>query len=149
MASRLPWLMPIVLLVACSAGAPPSGAEPSVTGRPDPSTEPSPRPSLRLASSQPTPVPGDRAGEITITGRLDADSIEGGCPFVETVDGSRYQVRWPAGWQLDGRGDLISPAGEAVARLGDEVTIRGRVTEGMASTCQVGPIFRASEILQP
>jgi hypothetical protein len=149
MASRVPWLLPVFLLVACSAGASPSGDEASMTDRPDPVTERTPRPSLVLASSQPVPTPGDRAGEITLTGRLNADSVEGGCVFLETAEGRRYELRWPAGWQVDGRGDLVSPAGEAVARLGGEVTVRGRVIEGMASTCQVGPMFRASEILQP
>jgi hypothetical protein len=86
---------------------------------------------------------------MTITGRLGFDSIEGGCPYLETDGGTRYQVLWPDGWTLDGGGDLVSPAGDAVAGAGDEVTVRGRVADDMASICQIGPIFRASEVSTP
>jgi hypothetical protein len=132
---RLLAILPIIALAACAA----PGDDPSMTDRQ------TPEPSLTLASAQPTP----RAGEIMITGRLGFDSIEGGCPYLQTDDGTRYQVLWPTGWELDSRGDLISPAGEAVAGPGDEVTVRGRVADDMASICQIGPIFRSSEVDQP
>jgi hypothetical protein len=136
---RLLAILPIVVLAACAA----PGDDPSMT---DP---PTPEPSLTLASDQPSPREGKRAGEITITGLLGIDSIEGGCPYLETDDGTRYQVLWPTGWELGARGDLVNPSGEAVAGLGEEVTVRGRVADDMASICQIGPIFRASEVDHP
>lgn len=108
---------------------------------------PTPEPSLGRASEQPTSRESPGAAEMTITGRLGFDDIEGGCPYVQTDDGTRYQVLWPTGWRLDGRGDLVSPAGERVARQGDEVTVRGQVADDMASICQIGPIVRATEVL--
>ena len=133
---RLLAILPIVVLAACAA----PGDDPSMTDRP------TPEPSLTLASAQ---REGQRAGDITITGLLGSDSIEGGSPYLETDDGTRYQVLWPTGWELDSRGDLVNPSGEAVAGLGDEVTVRGRVADDMASICQIGPIFRASEVDHP
>lgn len=107
---------------------------------------PTPASSLSPASPQPTLLESPGAGELTVTGRLGFDSIEGGCPYLEANDGERYQVLWPDGWELDARGDLVNPAGDAVAGAGDEVTVRGRVADDMASICQIGPIFRASEV---
>jgi hypothetical protein len=129
----------LVLLAACAAVSDGPGATP------EPS--PTPEPSLRPASVQPTPRGGDTGGEMTITGELGSDSIEGGCPYLQTVDGTRYQVLWPTGWNLDDRGALVSPEGSTVARIGDEVTVRGRVADDMGSICQIGPIFRADEVL--
>jgi hypothetical protein len=136
---RLLAILLIVVLAACAA----PGNDPSMTDRP------TPEPSLSVASPQPSLREGKRAGDITITGLLGSDSIEGGCPYLEADDGTRYQVLWPTGWELDSRGDLVDPSGEAVAGLGDEVTVRGRVADDMASICQIGPIFRASEVDHP
>lgn len=86
----------------------------------------------------------------TLTGQLGADSIEGGCPYLETDDGTRYEVLYPSGWEVDrGSGTLRDPDGAVVARPGDTITIRGSRAEGMASLCQIGPIFRATEVIVP
>jgi hypothetical protein len=83
-----------------------------------------------------------------VTGTLGADSIEGGCGYLETADGTRYQVIYPDGWDLQlGPVQLISPEGEVVARGGDTVTVRGEEATDMASICQIGPIFRATEVV--
>jgi hypothetical protein len=146
---RLFIILPLVaLLAACAAVSDGPGATPDPTSSertPEPS--PTPEPSLRPASIRPTPRGGDTEGAMTITGRLGFDDIEGGCPYVQSDDGTRYQVLWPTGWRLDGRGDLISPEGERVARQGEEVAVRGQVADDMASICQIGPIFRADEVL--
>jgi hypothetical protein len=44
---------------------------------------------------------------------------------------------------------LVSPDGEVVAREGDTVTVRGIPAPDMATTCQVGPVFRATEVILP
>lgn len=145
MALRRLVILPMLLLAACASPGIEASADPSMADSPTPTSEPS----ASLASEQPTPRDSPGAGEMTITGRLGFDDIEGGCPYLETDGGTRYQVLWPDGWALDGRGDLVSPAGDSVAGAGDEVTVRGRVADDMASICQIGPIFRASEVSTP
>lgn len=82
-----------------------------------------------------------------LTGRLGFDDLEGGCAYLETEDGTRYEVLYPDGWELERSPlQLISPDGEVVARSGDDVTVRGTVTEDVASICQIGPIFEATAV---
>jgi hypothetical protein len=81
-----------------------------------------------------------------ITGVLGFDDIEGGCSFVETADGVRYEVTYPEGWELDRlSGELRGPDGVLV-RAGEEVTVRGSVATDRSSICQIGPIFLATEV---
>ena len=134
--------------VAIAACAAPAG-NPTQTPMPEQSAvespEPTPTPSLDLESRQPSrePASGDE-----LTGVLGSDSIEGGCGYLQTPDGTRYQVIYPEGWDLQlGPLQLTSPAGEVVARGGDEVTVRGSLASDMASICQIGPIFQANEVV--
>lgn len=86
----------------------------------------------------------------TITGRLGFEEIEGGCAYLETDDGTRHQVIYPPGWEvMRSPIRLVSAQGETVAALGDSVTVRGMPATDMASTCQIGPIFRATEVEIP
>ena len=88
------------------------------------------------------------AGE-TISGILGADSIEGGCAYLEAADGTRYQVIYPDGWTLDRSGPVLTgPDGVVRARGGDEVTVRGSVSSDIVTTCQIGPVFRATEVVE-
>lgn len=129
------------VLTACTAGE----GSPSATNVPD--TSPSDLPGGGLRSQKPS-APAGIVG--TLTGQLGFDDIEGGCAYLGTADGTRHQVIYPAGWELQRSPlQLISPEGETVARLGDTITVRGMPAEGMASTCQIGPIFRASEVQVP
>ncbi len=127
-------LSALVLLTACtSAGG----------GEPSPSQPRSPS-SLQPAGDQPTAT----GGSETITGKLGADAIEGGCAYLQTDKGTRYEVLYPKGWKLDkGRARLTDPHGEVVATAGDTVTVRGATATDMASICQIGPIFRADEVV--
>jgi hypothetical protein len=127
----------VLVLAACTA----PGADPTATDRSTPS------PSPELETVEPSGDESPRPGEMTITGHLGFEDIEGGCPYLQADDGTRYQVMWPDGWHLDGQGRLIDPSGETVARGNDEVTVRGQVAEDMASICQIGPIFRAREVV--
>jgi hypothetical protein len=135
---RLPLLL-ATLLVACAAPATDEPSSPRST--PAETPEPSPTRSPR----QPSPSPSQR-GSDTIVGRLGGEDIEGGCSFVQTDDGTRYEVIWPEGWRIDARGNLVDPTDQVAARPGDELTVHGQIAGDMASICQIGPIFRASAV---
>jgi hypothetical protein len=110
-------------------------------------SEPGSTPSFRLSTPKPSAPPS--LGGIELTGTLGFDDIEGGCAYLES-NGTRYQVIYPDGWQLHRSPlQLISPAGDVVAGPGDPVTVRGDEAGDMASICQIGPIFRATEVVTP
>lgn len=137
----------LLTISACAAGpgisdSPPETPEEIPVG----SNEPTPTASPEPSSPQPSPAPSGAGDELT--GVLGADSIEGGCGYLQTANGTRYQVIYPDGWELQlSPPQLTSPGGEVVARGGDEVTVRGATATDMASTCQIGPIFRAAEVV--
>ena len=129
-------------LAACAA--PGSSTDPTPEAS---SVEPTPRASLRPSSIQPSPSPAEGGGE-ELTGVLGADSVEGGCAYLQAPDRTRYEVLYPDGWELSlSPLQLTSPEGEVVARGGDEVTVRGALAGDRASICQIGPIFRATEVV--
>jgi hypothetical protein len=122
-------------LAGCSA--------PGIEGTPSPSIGSfSASPSKATASDLPAP------GEDALTGVLGADSIEGGCTYLETQDGTRYEVIYPPGYSID-RSDatLRDRTGAVIATAGDVVTVRGREATDMGSICQIGPIFQATEVV--
>lgn len=132
-------------IAACAAPAGNPTETPTPEQRAVESHEPTSTPSLELASEQPSREP---AGGDELTGVLGADTIEGGCGYLQTDDGTRYQVIYPEGWDLElSPLQLTSPDGEVVARGGDEVTVRGSVSTDMASICQIGPIFQATMVV--
>ena len=134
-----------IVIAACAAPAGNPTETPTPEQRPVETPEPTPPASIHLASEQPSrdPTDGDE-----LTGVLGADSIEGGCGYLQTDDGTRYQVIYPAGWDLAlSPLELTSPEGEVVARGGDEITVRGDVSTDMASICQIGPIFQATAVV--
>jgi hypothetical protein len=130
----LPLLFALVL-VACSgsaAGLPPGGAEAS--------------PSLARPSLGVKPMPSGVAADYS--GVLSMDSVEGGCPFLDAPDGKKLQVIYPDGWQLDKSPlQLLAPDGSIHAKAGDVVAIKGSEANDMATTCQIGPVIRATEVL--
>ena len=80
-----------LLMAGCSGGASSSGpAEPTAT-------PPAASPSGSLELTSPKAPAG---AETTYTGVLRSDAIEGGCAYVQTVDGQKYEVIPPDGWQL-------------------------------------------------
>lgn len=137
-----------LLLVACSSAAAPS--VPTASPPAKPSVSPSADAGDALRSPTLTPVsPSPAKGEL-LSGRLGFDGIEGGCSYVEASDGTRYQVLYPEGYAIDrSSGDLTGPAGAVVAPLGADLQLRGAVDPGMVTICQIGPVFRASEVLAP
>jgi hypothetical protein len=98
-----------------------------------------------------TPTPSTRdkvTGAEIITGRFGADAVEGGCSHLEADDGTHYEVIYPDGWQVQASPlQLTDPHGEVVATGGEMITVRGAVAHEMASICQIGPIFRATEVV--
>ena len=131
-------LVLLLLLAACARNV----------GDGSPSSSPSSSPSI---SPERSPISATQlpAGN-TITGILGADTIEGGCAYLETEDGTRYQVIYPDGWTLKRSGpELTGPDGAVFAGGGDVITVRGSVDRDMATTCQIGPVFRATEVVEP
>jgi hypothetical protein len=125
------------VMAGCSGGSGASGpsgsAEPPANGA---------SPSLQLASPR-----GSGSGAIqTYVGVLGSDSIEGGCTYLQTSDGQKYEVIPPDGWQLQkSPAAFVAPDGQVVARVGEIVTVRGNEAD-MMSICQLGPIIKAIEI---
>ena len=99
----------------------------------------------RPNSNCPRPLPAS-AREATITGTLSADDVEGGCLVLAADDGERYEVIWPDGWQVSPQLDVVNADGEVVAEGGDRIIVRGEIADDMASICQVGQIFEATEV---
>jgi hypothetical protein len=126
---------------ACATGA----DDPGVTERSDTSLPSLPGGGLRsLKPSAPAAIAQE------LSGVLGFDDIEGGCAYLETDDGTRHQVIYPEGWELQRSPvQLVSPEGQIVARLGDTVTVRGMAAADMASICQIGPMFRATAVELP
>ena len=103
-----------------------------------------PRPSVDASIVLPTNGPGD---EAELTGTLGADSIEGGCTYLD-ADSSRFQVIYPPGWEITASPlQLTNPDGEVVATGGETITVRGHRADDMVSICQIGPMFVASEVI--
>lgn len=101
-----------------------------------------PRPSLTPATSRPQP------GGEQVIGVFGADAIEGGCTYLEADDGTRYQVIYPQGWQVQASPlQLTNPTGEVVATGGETITVLGRRADDMASICMIGPMFVATEVV--
>jgi hypothetical protein len=96
------------------------------------------------AATSERPVPGGDE----LTGVLGADSIEGGCTYLEAEDGTRYEVVYPPGYTIDrSSATLRDPSGGIIATAGDIVTVRGREATDMGSICMIGPIFQATEVV--
>jgi hypothetical protein len=147
-----------IALGGCTVGgASPTGSpHPTLTvAVPSASPTPTPAASPTAASSTalPTPTealtmrPGSSRPTTDVTGTVGFDDIEGGCPYVQAADGLRYQVTYPDGWLVDRTtGAVTGPSGVRV-ELGQQITVRGTVMDDMASTCQIGPIFLATEVI--
>lgn len=132
-------LMALTVVAACTA---------CTGGAGDRTDEPSSiLPTDIFVSRKPSPPP---TIEQEVTGILSFDGIEGGCAYLESDDGTRHQVTYPEGWELHRSPlQLVSPEGEVVAQAGDSVTVRGLPAPDMATTCQIGPVFRATEVVRP
>ena len=136
----------LLLVTACTTGQ---------TGNPDESAQhsaspiSSQSPSDGTTSSQLPESEAPGQGE-SLTGILGSDAVEGGCAYLRAADDTRYEVLYPDGWMVvTSPLRLVDPDGNVRARADDLVTVRGAVATDMASICQIGPIFQATEVVAP
>lgn len=138
----------LLLLTSCVRGEGGSGGPGESEGpgaSPVSSQSPRDAATFSLAPASQQPRPG-----ATVTGSLGSDTVEGGCAYLQAAGGTRYEVLYPDGWNLRMSPlQLIGPDGTVHARAGDLVTVRGATATDMASICQIGPIFRATEVVAP
>lgn len=94
-----------------------------------------------------TEADGDPAVGEEISGVLRGDAqLEGGCAWLET-DAGNVEVFYPPGYEIAfDPVRLVGPDGEVVATEGEQVTVRGQAATDMASICQVGTLFQATEV---
>lgn len=132
------FLMLGVVMAGCSGGGGSASTSPTAGG----ASAPAPTGSLELASPK-SPV----AAGNTYTGVLRSDAIEGGCAYLQTADGQKYEVIPPDGWELQkAPAAVVSPDGQVVAKAGDVITVHGNEAD-MMSICQIGPIIQATDIV--
>ena len=95
----------------------------------------------------PTRPPMEPAGS-EVRGELGGDAeLEGGCAWVTTEDGTRYEVLFPEGYTVEFDPlRLLGPDGAVIAEEGDRIEVLGEVADDVASTCQVGVIWRAESV---
>lgn len=88
----------------------------------------------------------DADGE-TVTGTLSGDAqLEGGCVWLETVDGN-IEPQLPDGYTaMADPVALVGPDGEVIAEEGDQVTVVGTPAADIMTTCQVGAVWRVSAV---
>lgn len=159
---------PSVEALTVEPSAPATGAQPQATTDPaqptataapsEPAATAAPSqpkattaPSEPTASEEPSVLPGMASkstalGEI-LTGTLGGDAaLEGGCTWLE-FEGERVQVVYPDGYRATADPlELTGPDGTVIARGGDKVTVTGAPDPGMATFCQVGPVFTADMV---
>ncbi len=88
-----------------------------------------------------------RGLRVAIAGILSADTVEGGCVYLETAEGLRFEVVWPPGWRLDRADFTVRDAhGRSIARGGEPIRVRGIVVDDLASPCQAGTMIRAEDV---
>lgn len=143
-------LLALAGLAACAAEAP--GGD--VAAPTDPATGTAGPTEATGDPTEPTEEPTDMdddGQQRTIAGTLDGDPVlEGGCAWVETGDGERYEVMWPDGYRIEFDPlQLVGPGDEVVARSGEQVEVTGSVERDMASICMVGTIFSATDVSTP
>ena len=72
---------------------------------------------------------------MRLTGIVGSDTVEGSCVYLETSDGTPYELLYAPG------AGLLPPA------IGSTVTLEGELMPDMASICQIGPIFMVTEVV--
>ncbi len=135
-------LLLTVVLASCAAdegGEATADATSALTPGP---TAASPHPSHSLGAS-----PSDASG-ATLRGTLGVADIEGGCAYLQAADGTRWEIIYPTGWRARANPlQLVDPDGVVVARAGATITVHGREARDAGSICQIGPIFKATEVV--
>jgi hypothetical protein len=130
------------LLAGCSSGTPsadrssasasppasPSASPTGSGGAASPSQTPSSGAAPPGATTPPAASTGPAAGELTVTGDL-VDGVEPSCLILHSA-GEAY---------------LLLGGDRSVLRSGAHVTVRGRLADGMVTTCQQGKPLQVLE----
>ena len=125
----------VLLMAACSA-APGASAPPSSV----------PSSSVARPSASLTGKPGGATADFS--GILSMDEIEGGCAYLQAADGRKLQVIYPDGWELTKSPlALVAPDGSVHSKGGDLVAVKGSEANDIATICQIGPVIKATEVL--
>ncbi|MPZ73472.1 MAG: hypothetical protein GEU74_09610 [Nitriliruptorales bacterium] len=96
------------------------------------------------------PLPEATAGAASdgesITGMFAGDAnLEGGCAWIDDGD-TKWQVEWPEGYQVTFDPLTLNGPGGVAASEGDTVTARGTERRDVMTTCQVGPVWAATDV---
>jgi hypothetical protein len=130
----------LVALTGC-ASTPGSSSSSAGPGSSTPAESGSPVPSGDLPAS----------GDADLVGTLGGDpTLEGGCAWLTDDAGQQWEVLWPAGYAIQFRGEhtlLVRDGQDSVAMTGDRIGVDGAEATGMASICQVGRLFEASDLV--
>lgn len=84
--------------------------------------------------SPPVKPPQPQEELITLTGTLKFTNLEGGCYYLETLQGKKYE--------LLGINEMVLEE-----NVGKEITVKGKVRQDMVSICQIGAIFEVKELI--
>jgi hypothetical protein len=84
-----------------------------------------PTPSASVSAKPASPVPSGQ--QITVSGTVERDGVEGGCTVLRATSGPVYEL---AG------GD------PALLRPGAQVTVTGLLRPDVATICQLGPVLQ-------
>ena len=89
---------------------------------------------------------GNGKGGKSITGTFGGSAqLEGGCAWVQ--DGrTKWEVEWPAGYSVSFDPLTLTGPDGTVAEEGDTLTVKGRHQADAVTICQVGPLWRATEV---
>jgi hypothetical protein len=89
--------------------------------------------------------PGGK-GDKSITGTFGGSAeLEGGCAWIQ--DGrTKWEVEWPAGYSVSFDPLTLTGPDGNVAGEGDTLTVNGKPVTDAVTICQVGPLFRATEV---
>jgi hypothetical protein len=126
-------VLAVLLLAAC-------GGEPG-SGDPEPIDTPLPGSEV----SAPDDAEDDK-GAKSITGTFGGSrQLEGGCAWIE--DGrTKWEVEWPAGYTVSFDPLTLTGPDGKVAGEGDTLMVNGKPVTDAVTICQVGPLWRATEV---
>jgi hypothetical protein len=109
-------LLTVTLVTACAQAQP--SETPSMSANPTASPTPRFEPSV-------DPAPSSNK-EITLTGTVERQEIEGGCIYFRADTNKIFELRG---------GD------PQVLKVGSRVTVKGRVRTDLVTICQMGPVL--------
>lgn len=141
-----------VLAVGCGGGA---GTQRSPTDGPSAGRTPvqpllTEHPTGTVRTGGGTGASDDAGAGDELRGTLGGDpSLEGGCVWVEAEDGQRYELAPAEGapFTVDpARTTVVDPSGAVIAQAGDAIVVEGELGAELASFCQVGPIWSATDV---